>query len=165
MQQSQQEPERSITIKKPATLDSLPEDVALVIVEMVNEWVLEGKGKTFRGELMAIQWVESWYPHSDFPMSMQTIILMNFTNFVNCFLFCHQSKELHSESDRSELQKELSYLLPCSSSNPPNRYRWFTQHSKSVAEGELRTAGQITPPRIGTNWFYISPPQIAINWF
>ena len=43
MQSSQQEPGVSKTIKKRATLDTIPEDVALAIAEMVKGWALEGK--------------------------------------------------------------------------------------------------------------------------
>ena len=43
MQSSEQEPEELTIIEKRATLDSIPEDVALAIVERVKGWALEGK--------------------------------------------------------------------------------------------------------------------------
>lgn len=43
MQPDEQEPEEQTTIKKGAALDSIPEDVALLIVEVMKGWVLKGK--------------------------------------------------------------------------------------------------------------------------
>ena len=42
-QQSEREPEQVGIIKKRVTLDSVPEDVALLIGERVKGWALEGK--------------------------------------------------------------------------------------------------------------------------
>lgn len=43
MQSSEQKPEKLAIIKKQATFDSIPGDVALAIAEMVKGWVEESK--------------------------------------------------------------------------------------------------------------------------